>query len=356
MNDKKLMTIANRVLDYSAGMTISASIYLGDKLGLYKALQHQPPTTSTKFAQSLGLHERWITEWLRGQVAASLIDYDQQTDCYHLSPEAACILADDASNYFQAGSFTKILSLPTIIEHLETSFRTGKGFSFDIAGAMGAAEVEKTFAPWYKTIFIDTVLPALDGVEDKLKNGACVADIGCGAGVAIIEMAKKFPCSQFFGYDISIHALARAEKNKSDADIANVIFINNEVSPLPNQQNFDIITIFDALHDMNDPRRMLIDIKKMLKPNGTLFITDLNTKNSFAQNLADNPFAKHMYSWSLLYCLPSGLSQKNGAGLGALGLSEEKLVNMLNEVDMHIYKRHDFGNPLAAYYEIKIKD
>lgn len=168
-------------------------------------------------------------------------------------------------------------------------------------------------------------------------------------------MAKLFPKSQFFGYEISKHALSLAENNKKIAQVTNVIFFDANKSPLPKDKSFSLITAFDCLHDMTDPQQMICTIEQSLNQDGTFFLAELNTKNSFLENMLENPFAKHMYSWSLLYCLPSSLSSEGGAGLGACGLHENKLDEFLNNTSLVIYKKHNFNNPLTAYYEIKLR-
>lgn len=355
INQEKLNSLSEKALNYSAGLTISASIYLGDKLGLYKGMMDSFPVSSLELATKLDLNERWVREWLYGQVTAGFIDYNQHNDTFILSPEAVKVLADDANPYFQAGSFSKILALPTIIKALGDSFKSGLGFNFDISGADGAKEVEKTFSAWYRSAFLDTVLPSLDKVKEKLNGGVKVADIGCGSGIALIEMAKLFPKSQFFGYEISKHALSLAENNKKIAQVDNVKFFNADESSLPKDKSFSLITAFDCLHDMTDPQEMIFTIEQSLEQDGTFFLAELNSKNSFAENMSDNPFAKHMYSWSLLYCLPSSLSSEGGAGLGACGLHENKLNEFLQKTELEIYKKHNFNNPLTAYYEIKFR-
>lgn len=161
INEDKLNSLSEKALNYSVGMTISASVYLGDKLGLYKGMMNSVPISSLELAKKLELNERWVREWLHGQVAAGFIEYDKHKDNYVLSPEAVKVLADDSNPYFQAGSFSKILALPTIIKALEGSFKSGLGFNFDISGEAGAQEVEKTFSAWYRSTFLETVLPKL---------------------------------------------------------------------------------------------------------------------------------------------------------------------------------------------------
>lgn len=353
INPDKLNSLSEKALNYSVGMTISASVYLGDKLGLYKGMMNSIPVSSLELSKRLGLNERWVREWLHGQVTAGFIEYNDQKGTFLLSPEAVKVLADDSNPYFQAGSFSKILALPTILNALEDSFKTGLGFNFDISGQDGAKEVEKTFSAWYRSTFLESVLPSLDKITEKLMSGVKVADIGCGSGIALIEMAKKFPNSIFVGYEISKNALFLAEKNKLAAQASNVTFYNADELPLPEDHSFSLITAFDCLHDMTDPQKMIYSIENSLHKDGTFFLAELNTRNSFLENLLENPFAKHMFSWSLLYCLPSSLAKQGGTGLGACGLSENKLKEFLSKTNLQIYKKHNFNNPLTAYYEIK---
>ena len=187
----------------------------------------------------------------------------------------------------------------------------------------------------------------------KLKAGAKVADVGCGGGIAVIQMAKAFPQSVFHGYDISRYALERAEGNKAQTGVTNVMFHDAGREPIPDDASFDFISTFDCLHDMAHPDRIMAAIRKALKPDGTWIIADIHGQPSFEQNLTDNPLAPLMYGFSVLCCMSSAMSEPNGMGLGTLGFPEPVARRMVTEAGFTRFKSHDFDNPINAYYEVR---
>lgn len=348
----KARKTAEHVFGLFGGALVSGMIYLGDRMGLYRAMQSGEPVTSDELARKMGLHERWIREWLQGQASAGLIDYKGEGR-FALSPEAACVLADENNPLFLAGGFCALPAQMAILERLPESFRTGLGLPYDALGADGARGVERLLAPWYRTQLVPVALPKLDGVVAKLKGGAKVADIGCGGGIAAIEMAKTFPQSAFHGYDISQYALERAEANKAQARVSNVTFHDAKSQPIPADASFDFISTFDCLHDMAHPEIVIAAIREALKPDGTWMIADIHGQPTFEQNLTDNPLAPLMYGFSVLCCMSSAMSEPGGAGLGTLGFPEPVARRMVTEAGFTRFKSHDFDNPINAYYEVR---
>src|SRR5215471_6200814 len=349
---EKVKANAERILGFLGGAVVSGMIYLGDRLGLYQALQGSEPVTSGDLAHKTGLHERWVREWLQGQAAAGLIDYKGKGR-FALSPEAALVLADENSPLFLAGGFCALPAQMAVLERLPESFRTGLGLPYDALGPEGARGVERLLAPWYRTQLVPVALPKLNGVVSKLEAGAKVADVGCGGGIAAIEMAKAFPQSMFHGYDISKYALERAEANKAQARVTNVTFHNARQEPIPADASFDFISTFDCLHDMAHPEVIIAAIRKALKLDGTWIIADIHGQPTFEQNLADNPLAPLMYGFSVLCCMSSAMSEPGGAGLGTLGFPEPVARRMVAEAGFTRFKSHDFDNPINAYYEVR---
>lgn len=334
------------------GAVVSGMIYLGVKLGLYVAMNGAGPITSEELAQKTGLHERWVREWLRGQAAAKLIDY-KGDGRFELSPEASLTLATENSPAYVAGGFVGLPDQIDVLRRLPESFRTGIGLPYDAFGHEGNRGVEQTFAPWYRSMLVPLALPALDGVVPKLERGAKVADIGCGAGVALIEMAKVYPRSQFHGYDIAKHALAQAEINKREAGVDNITFHDAGGDAIPGDRSFDFITTFDCLHDMTRPDLVTTAIRASIKDDGTWLIADINAKPTFEENLERNPMVAMMYGFSVISCMSSALSEPGGLGLGTLGFSEDVARKMTSGAGFTRFKRHDFDNPMNAYYEVR---
>lgn len=335
-----------------SGLMTSSMIYLGLHLGLFRAMHGSGAMTSEELAQRTGLHERWVREWLRQQAAAYILTYEGD-DRFSLGAMASMVLVDEMSPVYSAGAFSALPAQMALLDPLMASFRTGIGLPYDAQGPEGARGVEQMLAPWFRTMLVPFALPQLDGVVAKLEAGANVADVGCGAGVALIEMAKAYPRSQFHGYDISKHALERANQNKHAARLTNVAFHDAEAEPLPSSPSFDLVTSFDCLHDMTHPAEVIAAVRRALKDDGTWLIADINAKPSFEDNLAENPMVAMMYGFSVVSCMSSSLSQPGGAGLGTLGFSEPVARQMITAAGFTRFQRHDFGNPINAYYEVR---
>ncbi len=340
------------VFSHMSGAATAGMIYLGDRLGLYKSMHGAGAMTSDELASKSGLHERWVREWLRQQAAAHVIAYRGEGR-FELGPEAELVLANEDSPFFAAGVFSSLPAQFAVIERLPESFKSGVGLPYDAFGPEGAVGIERGFAPWFRTILVPLALPQLDGVVTKLERGAKVADIGCGTGVALIEMAKAYPQSQFHGYDISNHALHRATENAAQAGLSNVQFHNPTNDPLPPSGDFDFITTFDCLHDMTHPDRVMHAIRAAIAADGTWLIADINAKPSFEENLAGNPMVAMMYGFSVMSCMSSALSEPDGLGLGTLGFTAQVAQDMSSAAGFTRFKQHDFGNPVNAYYEVR---
>jgi len=352
LDPQKIKAGGERIFGYLKGMGVSAMIYLGDKLGLYQALDGTGPVTSEELAQKTGLNERWVREWIRGQAAAGIIDY-KGDERFELSPEIAMFLADSNSPKLAVGIFSDLPQRMAVVERLPEAFKTGIGLNYDARGPEGARGIERVFGNWYRFTLVSQVLPKLDGMVSKLQAGAKAADVGCGAGVALLEMAKAFPKSAFHGYDISQHALARAKENKARAGVKNLTFHDAKTDGLSPDASFDFITTFDCIHDMTNPAATIRAIHSALRPNGSWLIADIKSAPTFEENLEKNPMTAMLYAFSVMGCMSSALSEPGGAGLGTLGFNESVARAMTAEAGFTRFRRHDFENPFNAYYEVR---
>jgi 2-polyprenyl-3-methyl-5-hydroxy-6-metoxy-1,4-benzoquinol methylase len=349
---EKAKKTAEQVFGLLGGALVSAMIYLGDRLGLYQALNGAGAVTSEELARKTGLHERWIREWLHGQAAANLIDYKGEGR-FALSPETAVVLADESSPLFLGGAFCAIPQQMAVLNLLPDSFKSGVGLTYDQMGPEVNRGVERLLAPWFRTQLVPSALPKLDGVVAKLQAGAKVADIGCGSGIALIEMARAYPRSQFHGYDIAKIPLARAAENAKSAGVKNVILHDAGVDPLAGDASYDFITTFDCLHDMTRPDLVMKAIRKAIKPDGTWLIADVHGMPTFEQNLKENPLAPFLYGISVICCMSSALSEPGGLGLGTLGFPEPVARKMTAEAGFTRFAPRDFENPINAYYVVR---
>ena len=347
----KLVKNVALIAGIMTGAHVAAMIVLGLRLGLYRALAGAGPVTSDDVAGATGLHERWLREWLRGQAAAGIVEYRGNAR-FELSPEVTLLLVDEDSLTYLGGNFLHLPDRMAMVEKLEESFRTGCGYSFDDRGDASAASTELMFRNWHRLVLVPTALPLLDGVVQRLESGGVAADIGCGSGLAVIEMAKAFPRSTFHGYDTSQHALSRAKGNRIAAGIENAAFHDPMTDPLRADHSVDFVTTFDCLHDMTHPEQAVAAIRAAIKPDGVWFIADINGAPTFDEQLgsASTPM---LYAMSVLSCMSSALSEEGGAGLGTLGLPEPAMRKLVADAGFTRFRRIDLPHPINAFYEAR---
>src|SRR5438445_3082601 len=228
---------ALRVWQYKQGEVVSLMVHLGDRLGLYRAMDGAGWLTPDELADRTGLQERWVREWLRGQAAADLVETDREATSFALRPEGALILArEHDSLVFACGAFNGGVARPEVVEALVEAFRTGVGLTFDQTGPDTAHQVARMSRPWARLALVPQVIPALDGVQDRLRDGGRVLEVGCGAGVALLTLAQAFPASTFEGIDPSRHAIEQALREAADTGLGNVtlrVARGEDVAPDP---------------------------------------------------------------------------------------------------------------------------
>jgi 2-polyprenyl-3-methyl-5-hydroxy-6-metoxy-1,4-benzoquinol methylase len=339
-----------------SGAVTAGMIHLGDRLGLYRALAAAPEALSTQeLADHTGLDERWVREWAYNQAAAKLIAVDTTAtpERFWLTPEAVAVLASPDHPAFGMGMFHRFPQTMAALEVMPDSFRSGLGHDYDSHGPEGAVGIERSFEPWNRHHLIPTVLPELDGVVERLRSGITVADIGCGAGGAVLLMADAFPNSHFVGYDISRYALERAEHRRREEQADNVRFVDPRDEPLPADHSVDFVTTFDCIHDMTDPQGMIDAIGEALAPDGTWLLVDIKGRETFAENVEKNPMASLMYGISVLSCMSSALSQPDGAGLGTLGLPESRAREMAQAAGFTRFRTLGVEHSVNSFYEVR---
>ncbi|MEY4340077.1 MAG: hypothetical protein RLZ14_1927 [Actinomycetota bacterium] len=335
------------------GAVTAGMIHLGDRLGLYRAMKEADrPLTTHEIAAATGTIERWVREWAYNQAASKMIEANAD-GTFSLSPEAAVVLADSAHPAFGMGMFHRLPQTMNALEHVRDSFRTGVGHDYDSHGPEGAVGIERSFEPWNSAFLVPVVLPALDGMLEKLQQGAAVADVGCGAGSAVLLMARTFPNSVFTGYDISQYALARANDKLEASGLDNASFADPRDRALPDDGSLDLVCTFDCIHDMAHPQAVIDAIRASLKPDGTWLLVDIKALDTFEENARKNPMASLMYGISVLSCMSSALSEPDGLGLGTLGLSENKAREMSELAGFTRFRRMPVDHSVNAFYEIR---
>jgi 2-polyprenyl-3-methyl-5-hydroxy-6-metoxy-1,4-benzoquinol methylase len=352
IDQDRLAEFALKVWGYKQGEVVALMIHLGDRLGIYRAMAGQPPMDAPQLADRTGLHERWLLEWLRSQAAAGLLESDDGVE-FQLTREGAEVLADESGSlWFAAGAFLGSVAAPDVVERLSDAFRTGRGLSYDDLGPSAAHGVERMLAPWTRLALVPRILPALEDVVVKLEQGARVADVGCGSGVALMAMAAAYPKSAFVGYDPSRHAIARAESNRASNDLTNVDLHNEAAVDLPATPTYDLILTLDCIHDMPQPAEAIAAIRSAIQPQGTWLIKDIRSGPKWSDNLR-NPMLAMMYGTSVATCMSSALSEPGGAGLGTLGFHPQLAEQMCRRAGFTRFTVHDFDDPANLYYEVR---
>jgi len=315
IDEGKLNAFLGQVIG-ELGATVNAGlIVIGDKLGLYKAMAGSGPMTSVDLAEKTGLAERYVREWLNAQAAGGYVSYDAGTGRYQLEPEQALALANEDSPAFVGGAFELATASLRSIPQIESAFRTGAGFGWHEHDAGVATGCERFFRPGYNANLVSSWLPALDGVEDKLRVGAQVADVGCGLGASTRLMAASYPRSHFAGFDYHKESIDLANQKADAAGLQDRIKF--EVAPASSfpGTGYDLVAMFDCLHDMGDPVGAARHVKQALAPDGTWMIVEPIAGDRVEQNL--NPVGRAYYAFSNFLCTPSSLSQEVGLALGA---------------------------------------
>jgi len=354
----KLKAFGFNVFTQLSGAVTAGMIHLGDRLGLFSALAEAAgPLTTAELAGRLDLSERWVREWASNQAAARLLEIDDSggagSERFGLSSEGVAVLASPDHPASGTGMFHRFPQTMAALDLMPESFRTGVGHDYDSHGHEGAVGIERSFEPWNKSHLIPTVLPTLDGIVERLHTGITVADIGCGAGGAVLMMAAEFPHSTFVGYDISRHALDRAEERRVEAGLDNARFVDPRDEPLPDDHSIDFVTTFDCIHDMAHPTQMIESIRAALADDGTWLLVDIRSADTLAENVEQNPMAALMYGISVLSCMSSALSEPDGEGLGTLGLPEAKAREMASAAGFGRFRTLGVRHNLNAFYEIK---
>jgi 2-polyprenyl-3-methyl-5-hydroxy-6-metoxy-1,4-benzoquinol methylase len=357
VNPDALKMFSFGVFSKLEGAVTSGMIHLGDRLGLYTSMAGRPEgDTSTSLAGHLGLHERWVREWLHNQVAARIVsctDLSADDPVFFLSPEAICVLATPDHPAYGMGMFHRLPQTMAALNHMPESFRTGIGRDYDSHGPEGAVGIEKSFEPWNQNFLVPYVVPALTGVQSKLEVGARVADIGCGSGGLSLLLGRTFPNSEFVGYDISQHALQRANERLSNEQLPNVRFVDPRDESITDGEKFDLICTFDCIHDMTHPTEMMKTIHQSLKDDGTWLLVDIKAHDSLEMNVTKNPMASLLYGVSVLSCMSSAMSAPDGEGLGTLGLSAVKAERMASDAGFSSFEKMAVEHSVNAFYEVR---
>ena len=344
----KLMAFVGKAVVDIGGTMHAALVMVGEKRGLYKALA-KGACTSEELAKRTASNERYVREWLSSQAAGGYVEYDPKTQQYSMNEEQIFALTDEKGAIYLPGAFQVALAAARSEERVSEAFRTGAGIGWHEHDAGLFCGTERFFRPNYAANLISAWIPALEGVEARLKQGARVADVGCGHGSSTILMAEAFPKSTFVGYDYHDASIATARQRATEAGVADrVKFDTAKAKDYPGR-DFDFVTFFDCLHDMGDPAGAAVHVKQSLKADGTWMIVEPYAGDRVEQNL--NPVGRLYYSASTLLCTPASKSQEVGLALGAQA-GEARMKNVVTSGGFSRFRRAA-ETPFNLVYEAR---
>jgi SAM-dependent methyltransferase len=311
--DKLNAFIGKFVTDLGAAVH-AGMVVIGEKLGLYKALA-EGPISSLQLSRKTGTDERYVREWLASQAAGGYIVFDQTTNEFSLTDEQAFALATEDSPAYLPGAFELALGSLAAVPRIAESFRTGEGMGWHEHADGVFHGCEKFFRPAYAANLMGSWIPALTGVQEKLEGGARVADVGCGKGASTILMASSFPNSRFFGFDYHDKSIHGARESATRNGVADRVRFEVAGGKSFSGKDYDLICVFDCLHDMGDPIGTAAHVRQSLAKDGTWMIVEPFANDHLKDNL--NPVGRVYYSFSTLLCTPCSRSQEVGLCLGA---------------------------------------
>ena len=309
------MSFVFRAVDEVGATLNTALVVMGDKLGLYRALAGAGPLSPAELARRTGISERYAQEWLNAQAAGAYVDYDPDSGRYVLPPEQTVALTDENSPAYLPGFFQ--IALGSVIDspRVTEAAKTGAGIGWHDHVADVHDGCERFFRPGYNAHLVAEWLPALDGVVAKLQRGARVADVGCGHGASTVLMAEAFPASTFVGFDYYKGFDRDAAQQSSRGRSGRPGEFRNGARRVVPGPGYDLVTMFDCLHDMGDPAGAARHVRESLAPDGTWLIVEPAAGDRVEDNL--NPVGRAYYGFSTLLCTPSSLAQDVGLALGA---------------------------------------
>ena len=315
---------------FHAGMVV-----IGDKLGLYKALA-AGPMTSAQLAAKTGTDERYVREWLSSQAAGGYVEYDAKAKNFHMTEEQVFALATEGSPAYIPGAFELATAALKAVPRMIENFKTGAGLGWHEHDHGLFHGTEKFFRPGYAANLVSAWIPALDGVDAKLRAGAKVADVGCGLGASTILLAQAYPKSTFHGFDYHAPSIAWARESAASAGVGDrVEFVTAKAKEFPGK-DYDLVAVFDCLHDMGDPVGASVHVKSTLRKDGTWMIVEPFANDALENNL--NPVGRVYYGASTLICTPASRAQEVGMCLGAQA-GEARLRDVVTQGGFSRFRR-----------------
>lgn len=350
MDKAKREQFVGQMMGYLTGASLTGMIYIGDRLGLFKTMAGAGGLSAAEVAAKGSLRERYVREWLAAMAAAGIVEYDAATERFTFPEEHAAVLADDNSPSFLAGFFQNVPAMVNVAPRVAEAFVKGGGVPFSEYGPDLVAGIDRSNRSQYQFHLVKRWLPAMPQVMERLQAGGSAADVGCGSGYPSILMAQAFPQSRFYGFDVSEESLERARADAQRRGVADrVEFQHASATALPNNPKFDVITSFDAIHDMVDPRGVLRSIRQALADDGTYFMVEPRAGDTLAENMG--PMGALLYSMSTLHCMTVSLAH-GGEGIGT-AIGPTKVRELAEAGGFTRVRRLPIEHLAQAFYEIR---
>lgn len=316
MNEEKLNELLGRFVGDLGAALHAGSIVIGENLGLYKAMATPDErVTAAELAARTNTNERYVREWLNANAASGYVEYDAEKDAYYMTEEQSFVMTNENNPAYLPGAFILATSALRAVPALIERFKTGDGFGWHEHDEDLFRGTELFFRPGYIANLVHAWLPALDGVVEKLKAGAMVADVGCGLGASTILMAQAYPNSTITGFDYHLASIESARQRADAAGVGDRVKFEVAASKDYPGTDYDLVTFFDCLHDMGDPVGAARHVRESLKDDGTWMIVEPFANDKHEDN--HNPVGRVYYSASTMICTPASRSQEVGLGLGA---------------------------------------
>ncbi len=349
LDEQKLEAFVERVvLDVGTAMR-GGLMYIGDRLGIFAALAQSGSVTPAELAQRTGLSERYLREWLGAMATAEYVEHDSERDTYFLPPEHALALADEEFPFFTGGLVQMVVPTVAVAPQVAEAFKTGRGVTQDQYLPDMYEAIERLTAPWYKHQLVQSWIPAMPDVQEKLEAGGSACDVGCGLGRAAITIAKALPLAEVHGYDVHAGSIERARASAEAEGVGGrVKFTVADGAELP-EGRFDLISTFDVVHDSVDPVGLMSAIRQALRADGTYLMLEMNASGDVEENR--NPLGKFLYNVSTLYCMTTSLAH-GGAGIGAC-MGEQKARELAYAAGFTHFRKLPIEEPFSVLYELK---
>lgn len=329
----------------------AALVLVGDQAGLFRAMAGAGPLNAEMLADRAGIHPRYAEEWLAAMACAGYVELDAQADTFTLPDEHAAFLCDPSAETYLGGLFTGLPGLLGSAPRLAAAFARGDGIAFADYGASMPVALEQMNRAVYEKRLVQTWLPAMPKVLERLQAGGRAIDVGCGTGVVAVTLAKAFPAARIEALDIDPRSIALARANAAQAGVTdNLRFIQAGAEALSESPGYDLVTTFDVVHDLPDPLGVLRRIRGALAPEGRYLMVEPKVQDDLGENLG-NPFAKMLYAISCMHCVPQSLAQ-GGTGLGACW-GPARARQLADEAGFGGFEVLPIRSPALAFYELR---